>query len=156
MHRKRCKALTGWVWSRLCGASVEAARRGLSFYATPCGIRSPSPVTITDQGNRRRCWPFELLFHRRDDLAKYTNTHCSRGHEFTPENTKYFGDGRRRCLRCREARQQEISHCHAGHPFNKKNTAYRTNGTRRCRRCHADYQRSKYKRVAFQCESVSP
>ena len=83
-------------------------------------------------------------------------THCVNGHEFTPENTKYFGDGRRRCLRCREVRQQEISHCHAGHPFNKKNTAYRTNGTRRCRRCHAEYQRSKYKRVAFQCESVSP
>lgn len=35
-------------------------------------------------------------------------THCRRGHEYTPENTRVVGGGLRRCRRCRQiARQRE-------------------------------------------------
>lgn len=31
-------------------------------------------------------------------------THCKRGHELTPENTKVYGDGKRRCIACMRLR----------------------------------------------------
>ena len=34
-------------------------------------------------------------------------THCKRGHEFTPENTYGTGDGRRYCRTCRRAHHRE-------------------------------------------------
>lgn len=34
-------------------------------------------------------------------------THCKRGHEFTPENTLIYRDGRRECRNCRNRKQRE-------------------------------------------------
>lgn len=33
--------------------------------------------------------------------SQRAKTHCPNGHEYTPENTYVFADGRRRCRRCR-------------------------------------------------------
>ena len=36
-------------------------------------------------------------------VANGKKTHCKRGHEFTPENTKILGNGSRRCIACQQA-----------------------------------------------------
>lgn len=54
----------------------------------------------------------EAVTHRVNDLRGISfsavnakKTHCNNGHEFTPENTRLEGQGRR-CLACRRARNQ--------------------------------------------------
>ena len=41
-------------------------------------------------------------------------THCNRGHEFTPDNTYTYGDGRRReCYACKRAKSRRTSSAEA-------------------------------------------
>jgi len=44
---------------------------------------------------------------RRGNSARGLRTHCRRGHEFTPENTKIGSDGYRTCRTCFRARDRE-------------------------------------------------
>lgn len=81
-------------------------------------------------------------------------THCPKGHEFTPENTKIAKkNGARACRQChkednkarneRKRREDGIlkrgtkPFCKYGHPFNEENTYY-YRGVRRCRTCHRE------------------
>lgn len=73
-------------------------------------------------------------------------THCHRGHEYTPENTKRLGNGRRRCRICFRERERAKyrrtyqpkgrlkSECIHGHPMSGENLEYLPSG-RRCRTC---------------------
>lgn len=85
------------------------------------------------------------------NLAK---THCDRGHEFTPENTKMDPDGQhRRCFECSRDRYgfkgnlpaQERDRCAKGHPYDEANTYLRTDKlgrvSRNCRACRREGMR---------------
>ncbi len=84
-------------------------------------------------------------------------THCHKGHEYTPENTRMYR-GKRRCKACGRAHslaqyrqthtprpkisrptspeiKQSITHCPKGHPYNAENTLVKPQGWRRCREC---------------------
>lgn len=74
-------------------------------------------------------------------------THCSAGHEWTPENTYRRPDnGARMCKECIRDRQRKSpprklkgprTHCKAGHEFTPENTYVRKGGKwRACRACH--------------------
>lgn len=83
-------------------------------------------------------------------------THCSRGHEFVPENTYVTARGQRQCKRCqidqsRENRRTKsalIDHgphyqtvkteCPYGHPYSGDNLIQRPDGARSCRKCQAE------------------
>jgi hypothetical protein len=66
-------------------------------------------------------------------------THCPQGHEYTPENTLYRSDGRRKCRQCgRDAarrRQAAMTHCKNGHALEGDNVIIVKNGKRKCRIC---------------------
>jgi hypothetical protein len=81
-------------------------------------------------------------------------THCSNGHEFTPENTGRNKDGSRYCKSClrerssarrrREAEREgrallpppaERTHCKNGHEYTPANTYRLPDGRRDCRTC---------------------
>jgi hypothetical protein len=51
--------------------------------------------------HQKRMYKHGSLEPRRPGENQRTKTHCPRGHEYTPENTYTFSDGRRRCRRCR-------------------------------------------------------
>lgn len=90
-------------------------------------------------------------------------THCKRGHPFTPDNTIFKGNGRwcRTCKnelsrkRLREKRGEmfgvpawvEKTHCPKGHPFDDSNTYTNPNGYKECKACRRErIQRFKAKR----------
>lgn len=63
-------------------------------------------------GNQKFCSNECRYEARRQELhtARAARTHCTRGHELTPENTYEMADGRRRCRRCQaEAAQRSRS-----------------------------------------------
>ena len=74
-------------------------------------------------------------------------THCKRGHEFTPENTRIdVAGGFRICKVCSlmhsraaeaklSAKNKAKTHCSNGHEYNAENTAYTRKGWRTCRQC---------------------
>jgi hypothetical protein len=104
--------------------------------------------------NRRCCNPahLELVTPKEhvflDLTGAYLNsikTHCKRGHEFTPENTR-LSRGQRLCRIClaylkKQRRNPDAirnslkTHCVNGHPFDEENTAIRPGGERTCRAC---------------------
>ena len=73
-------------------------------------------LTPARDGSRRRClvcsressrrYEQRLRDQGRRGIANAAKTHCSHGHEFTPENT-YTYQGRRQCRTCRAERQRE-------------------------------------------------
>jgi HNH endonuclease len=85
-------------------------------------------------------------------------THCSKGHEYTPENT-YISPkkGRRDCLTCRKERNRQSrerlripvtpnTHCSNGHEYTPENTDIMKNGRRSCRTCRSDRRQRSMKR----------
>jgi hypothetical protein len=78
-------------------------------------------------------------------------THCKWGHEFTPENTQWYGPDKkhRRCRQCVKdrtlagwwgdgrtpVRGPKKTHCQYGHEFTPENTYTDKAGARRCRAC---------------------
>lgn len=59
--------------------------------------------------NRACCNPahLELLSRHENASLAQQRTHCKRGHEFTPETTRFDSDGKRRCRICASARDAE-------------------------------------------------
>ena len=70
----------------------------------------PDEMTVDHQCvNPPCCNPRHLKLETLEDnsgLAKRRWTHCSRGHEFTPENTYWRPEGRRQCRACRRLRRR--------------------------------------------------
>ncbi|WP_329157515.1 HNH endonuclease [Streptomyces sp. NBC_01717] len=79
--------------------------------------------------------------------ANASKTHCSNGHEFTPENTARNSRGNRTCVTCvnanheawneerRGGRPPSSTHCRNGHRFTAENTGRDSNGWRVCIAC---------------------
>lgn len=81
-------------------------------------------------------------------------THCCRGHEFTPENTARNAAGRRSCRTCKRERRTDVKRrgighprertiCPAGHPYDEANTYIDAKGGRVCRACGRDRMRQQ-------------
>lgn len=102
-----------------------------------------------------------------------SRTHCSRGHEYTQENT-YLTRGFRECRTCHAERQREQraaarggapkhgeeTHCKRGHEFTVENTylSPRSDGytSRACRACRSEAEarrRARRKLAAVQVET---
>ena len=68
-------------------------------------------------------------------------THCKNGHEFTPENTKVYGPGWRKCRRCaadqmaRKSRAKTREACKNGHPWVEGGFKESASGSRLCFAC---------------------
>lgn len=83
-------------------------------------------------------------------------SHCKRGHEFTPENTRLTAAGRRRCMECagmtgrgQGSNSAAKTHCPKGHPYDDQNTRLDLNPDgsikcRVCRACHRERARAAY------------
>ena len=95
-------------------------------------------------------------------------THCSHGHEYTPENTR-ISNRSRFCLTCERARgsgssrtkaraqakargestlskSSERTHCPDGHEYTQENTRIDSNESRRCRTCERAHDRNRKRR----------
>lgn len=112
-----------------------------------CGNRSCvnpdhlSLVTPSEHARRHRAWesPHHVSKVRR------AWTHCSRGHEYTPENTRVNSEGERECRTCQREKMRAIraanyvppvpkTHCPHGHEYVGENLIF-AGGVRRCRTC---------------------
>ena len=90
--------------------------------------------------------------------AQKARTHCIRGHEFTPENTRFSLKNRvcRQCAKDRRAATyiphpaMPVTCCIHGHPYDSLNTGRYKDGKRFCKRCHSirETKRSHAKIVA--------
>ena len=78
-------------------------------------------------------------------------THCSKGHELTPENTLTWG-GYGRCRTCRRAYElARVTHCPQGHAFTAENTNPAST-RRRCLECE-QIRKARYRTQATHCPS---
>lgn len=103
---------------------------------------------VTPDENKRRSWCASA--------RNGAKTHCVRGHEFTPENTRIkmgrWGNEVRGCRKCEHLANPlngrpdigEVNaaktHCPAGHEYTPENTIIDRDG-RRCRVCRREQQR---------------
>lgn len=105
--------------------------------------------------HRRCCNPHHLeptslvqnvMRGKSDAAGNARKTHCKRGHEFTPENTRMTSAGKRRCMACsglngrgQGSHERAKTHCPQGHPYDERNTYYqlKPDGTVKCRVCRA-------------------
>ncbi len=88
-----------------------------------------------DPAFRERCSSGPRAFA----AAQAERTHCSRGHEFTPDNTVYGSRGERNCKACNYARKKAAkTHCPKGHPYEGENVVLSSSGRRICALCLAD------------------
>lgn len=74
-------------------------------------------------------------------------THCSKGHEFTEDNTYLRPTGGRQCMECQRQSKRDRyvpsdrlpkTHCPQGHEYSALNTSVQKNGAKRCRQCSHD------------------
>lgn len=68
--------------------------------------------------------PVCTVCHAKRDSAKVRQTHCIRGHEFTPENTRIAANGTRHCIAC--ARMHEKNRAPRGSEYWKKTNTNRS------------------------------
>jgi hypothetical protein len=123
-------------------------------------------VKVRGCRHKNCCWPahLEAVTNRVNQLRgdglggiNARKERCSKGHEFTPENTEYYR-GFRRCRTCRRADNfarwratewkgnlpaAQRTHCPQGHEYTPENTRIRKRGHRECRTCARDRQRAQ-------------
>jgi hypothetical protein len=95
------------------------------------------PVTRLENQKRGNTWAARQL----------AVTHCPKGHEYTPENTRVriapSGNEMRSCRACQRKTapgvpvvpNNEKTHCPKGHPYDEENTYWTPKGGRQCRIC---------------------
>lgn len=77
---------------------------------------------------------------RKTDAERASKTHCKRGHEFTPDNTRTDERGWRYCKRCAADRaakkaREELTRCANGHEFVEGSFKLSRRGERVCLLC---------------------
>jgi hypothetical protein len=69
-----------------------------------CQCGCGGPTSIASETKRDRGWvKGQPLQFRASHYLRREPQRCANGHEFTPENTSHYRDGRRRCRRCMAA-----------------------------------------------------
>jgi hypothetical protein len=151
---KRGNRWPGPSGGRKAGSSTLEEREALRPDCPSCGT-----LYVTYANGKRRC-P-SCYNARTNEWARRTGrvtgegtgarqrerTHCTQGHEYTPENT-YISPktGVRDCKICRKNRNREsrerlrvpvepVTQCVNGHDYTPENTFIRSNGRRSCRAC---------------------
>jgi len=98
-----------WILGHLRGCPLAPGEFALHSCDNPPCV-NPEHLYVGDHAQNmrdmaRRCRGLNVL--ARANAAK---THCPRGHEYTPENTRHNGRGSRDCRACRRsARTQRIA-----------------------------------------------
>jgi len=67
----------------------------------------PPPVSRRARRERRAKGREYARRRRAEAPSKPPRTHCKRGHELTPENTRIASNGGRTCLTCKRAKARE-------------------------------------------------
>jgi len=111
----------GATWVCLCSCGVECVKLGhkmVSGHTKTCGHSTAK--TPEEMREYKKEWAREHTgLQGRPKNCKNQNTdktHCIRGHEFTPENTRMFGENKeqRKCLIChREDSRQRMKLAYA-------------------------------------------
>jgi hypothetical protein len=139
---------------------------------------------VAERGCRYRdCWNvahLEVVTPRVNTLRgtspaalNAVKTHCPKGHEYSPENTR-VRDGSRYCRACGRERakeqyrlkqaaagktvgppMQEKTHCVNGHEFDEQNTQW-DRGKRRCRACNNEKSRRSHQRRRARSQEQPP
>jgi hypothetical protein len=167
-----------WIWQgRLnpdgYGQAAELRRRGLPGSAHAVAyvlLKGPVPkgLELDHLCRVRACINpdhLEPVTHHENMRrgVQATKTHCKRGHEFTPENTKITinqcGNPGRACLACAKIAEEKrytkhprppATHCANGHPFDEHNTHLFTDKKgklhRQCLACHREYDKRRNRR----------
>jgi hypothetical protein len=79
--------------------ATERLQAALRLDAAPEQLRTDPASGCAYSINVRDYWTLCQPCHRRLDLVEARPT-CTRGHEYTPDNTYVRSDGTRRCRRC--------------------------------------------------------
>lgn len=94
LYRDRNR-ITAWVTCRYCGRPRLV--RGQPFQIQAAASRQCKRCSPKYLGGLRSSWT----------TPRGPMTHCLRGHEFTPENTRIKATGKRRCRTCERAWDNE-------------------------------------------------
>lgn len=98
----------------------------------------PDDLTIDHLCRSRRCCnPAHLRLLPNVENARmngnWAKTHCKRGHEFSPENTRTDGDGARHCIACQDESKARRAIAR-GAPYPPPTSCL-------CRQCGREFQR---------------